>query len=63
MKCRVLVILMVGFLVGADAPPDDIVQQELKTLEGEWQPVSVERAGKKLPSASFDDERVIIKGV
>jgi uncharacterized protein (TIGR03067 family) len=62
MKIRAFAILAIGLLLAADQPANDAVQTELKKLQGEWQPVSVERDGKKLPSANFDDERVIIKG-
>jgi uncharacterized protein (TIGR03067 family) len=62
MKLHALAILGIGLLLGADKPANDAVQKELKKLEGEWQTLSVERDGTKLPSANFDDERVIIKG-
>jgi uncharacterized protein (TIGR03067 family) len=62
MKIRAFAIFAIGLLLAADQPAHDAVQAELKKLQGEWQPVSFERDGKKLPTADFDDERVIIKG-
>jgi uncharacterized protein (TIGR03067 family) len=62
MIIRLFVILGIAFLLAADKPPLDAVQKELKMLEGDWQPVTIERDGKKLPSANFQNERMTIKG-
>lgn len=68
MKLRVLVILVVGLLLAADAKEDaakkkaEAAKKELKKLEGTWQVVSMERDGEKQSEDDAKQFKVIIKG-
>jgi uncharacterized protein (TIGR03067 family) len=61
MKRYVFVILTVELLLAAD-DPRQAVKEELERLQGEWQLVSVEIDGTKVPEDSFPDETSCIKG-
>ena len=40
----------------------DAVKKELEKLQGDWQLLSAERDGKKIPEDQFKDEQVTLKG-
>jgi uncharacterized protein (TIGR03067 family) len=63
MKRQIVAILIVGLLLAADDPKQAAVKMELEKLAGEWQLVSAEKDGKKLPPEQLNKkERVVIKG-
>jgi uncharacterized protein (TIGR03067 family) len=53
--------LTVGFLIAADAKDDD-AKKELKKLEGNWQVISMEIDGQKMPEEDAKQYTVLIKG-
>jgi uncharacterized protein (TIGR03067 family) len=57
MKWTVLTVMVVGLLVAADDPKDD-----LKKLEGTWTLVSGEKDGEKAGEAILKTAKLVIKG-
>ena len=47
-----LLVVLVGAAVPAAEPANDLVNAELKKLEGQWLVVSSERSGKKYPTGN-----------
>ena len=64
MKTLVIACLACVALVPTTRADDkaEAVKKELEKLQGEWQLVSAERNGKKLPDNQFNDEKTTIKG-
>jgi uncharacterized protein (TIGR03067 family) len=62
MKRCLPILLLVGFVVAADAPSGDKTKAEMKKLEGTWKVVSLELAGKPLPPEKARLGLLIIKG-
>jgi uncharacterized protein (TIGR03067 family) len=57
MKRYTWLVLVVGFLIAADDPKD-----ELKKLEGSWTMVSGEKDGKPLAEQTIKTAKLVIKG-
>jgi uncharacterized protein (TIGR03067 family) len=60
MYARMTAIPMVAFLLAADAPGDEAVQQEVKKLQGTWKVVGFEVAGKD--QIAKGPKQIVIKG-
>ena len=48
MKRCLVMVLTVGFLVGADSPKKEAIKKELARLQGTWVAISVEENGRSL---------------
>src|SRR5262249_30238065 len=57
---KLLIVLAVGFLLGADA--NDQAKRELDRLQGTWVLASVETKGKDLPKEKITPHTLVIKG-
>jgi uncharacterized protein (TIGR03067 family) len=62
MRMRVVLVAVPALLIGADAPKDAVVQKELAQFQGNWQLVSAETDGKKVPEEQVAKVRVVIEG-
>jgi uncharacterized protein (TIGR03067 family) len=57
-----LLLLAICCLARAEAPGDTSAKADLKRLQGRWQPVLLERAGKTVADSSLPGARFEIKG-
>ncbi|MFL5243989.1 MAG: TIGR03067 domain-containing protein [Gemmataceae bacterium] len=60
MKPKMLLVLIAGLLVGADAKED--AKKEMDKLQGEWVMVSSERNGEAMPAEELKTLKRAIKG-
>jgi uncharacterized protein (TIGR03067 family) len=59
---RILTVLAVALLIGADTPKDDKVKDETNKLQGIWRVASAERDGTAAPEDEIKKITVTIKG-
>jgi uncharacterized protein (TIGR03067 family) len=57
-----LLVLAATLLVGAKAPKEDAVKEELKKFQGKWKLVSAELEGKKPEEAERKTVHLIVEG-
>ena len=68
MRCHALVTVLAGAILAgaagmwaADDAQGTTARQELKKLQGTWRVVAMERDGKQVPEAEFQDRRAIVE--
>jgi uncharacterized protein (TIGR03067 family) len=59
---RIISILTVALVLGADTQKDDAVKSESNKLQGTWRIVSAEREGTNAPDDEIKKTTLIIKG-
>ena len=62
MKPRLIAVLPVLLLLGADTQKDKNVKEQTEMLQGAWRVVSAERDGSKVPDDEIKKITLIIKG-
>jgi uncharacterized protein (TIGR03067 family) len=62
MRARLLGILSVGMLLGADGKNDDPAAKDLERLQGTWAIESLEINGKQEPEERTKDTKLTVKG-
>jgi uncharacterized protein (TIGR03067 family) len=62
MRLRLLSVLAVGLLLGADAPREDSAKKELEKFQGDWVAVSYTVDGKEVGDDELKTIRLTVKG-
>ena len=62
MNAIALVIVLAGPMLAADAPNKGAVDQDMKALQGSWQLVHAESAGKPVPKRQIEGVKLVISG-
>jgi len=59
---RIIPILALALLLGADTQKDEKIKDETNKLQGSWRIVSADREGQKAPEDEIKKYTIIIKG-
>jgi uncharacterized protein (TIGR03067 family) len=62
MKRKLLLLLPLLLLMGADPAPDALIDKELAQFQGTWKPISMEMDGTFLTQEQIGKTRLTIKG-
>src|SRR5438105_9389883 len=62
MRCGILLLFAVGFLLAADEPKSDANKKDLERLQGDWAAVSILSDGHKVPDDDVQSLFRTVKG-